>query len=267
MKIYDCVTFFEENRLMNLRFNILNNYVDHFIVCEGKYDHQGRKKKINFNKNDYSKFKKKITHLIVDKFPNNLTPWERQAYQRERILAKIKKADDEDLILFSDPDEIPNLNNLRKINYKKKYIIFLQNLFYYKLNIKEVELGNNWEGTRGCLKKNLKSIDYMRQKVVKKNLKYGFWRIDKEKDLQIIENGGWHFSYLLTPLEIRKKIKTFAHTELNKKKFTNLKNIKYCIKNLKDLFHRKIKYRKVQIDSSYPKYIIKNKKKLSKWIA
>ena len=159
MKIFDCVTFFEENRLMNLRFNILNNYVDHFIVCEGKYDHQGRKKKINFNKNDYSKFKKKITHLIVDKFPNNLTPWERQASQRERILAKIKKADDEDLILFSDPDEIPNLNNLRKINYKKKYIIFLQNLFYYKLNIKEVELGNNWEGTRGCLKKNLKSID------------------------------------------------------------------------------------------------------------
>ena len=107
----------------------------------------------------------------------------------------------------------------------------------------------------------------MRQKVVKKNLKYGFWRIDKEKNLQIVENGGWHFSYLLTPLEIRKKIKTFAHTELNKKKFTNLKNIKYCIKNLKDLFHRKIKYRKVQIDSSYPKYIIKNKKKLSKWIA
>ena len=166
--------------------------------------------------------KKKITHLIVDKFPNNLTPWERQAYQRERILAKIKKADDEDLILFSDPDEIPNLNNLRKINYKKKYIIFLQNLFYYKLNIKEVELGNNWEGTRGCLKKNLKSIDYMRQKVVKKNLKYGFWRIDKEKNLQIVENGGWHFSYLLTPLEIRRKIKTFAHTELKKKKFIKI---------------------------------------------
>ena len=99
------------------------------------------------------------------------------------------------IILFSDPDEIPNLANFKKIKLKKKYIIFLQDLFYYKLNIKEVGFGNNWEGTRGCLKKNLKSIDYMRQKVLKKNLKYGFWRIDKEKNLQIIKNGGWHFSY------------------------------------------------------------------------
>ena len=60
MKIFDCVTFFEENRQMNLRFNILDNYVDQFVVCEGKYDHQGRKKKINFNVNNYKKFKKKL---------------------------------------------------------------------------------------------------------------------------------------------------------------------------------------------------------------
>lgn len=267
MKIFDCVTFFEENRLMELRFNILNNYVDHFIVCEGKFDHQGRKKKINFDKNKYQKFKKKITHIIVDKFPKNINAWERQAFQRESILTGLKKAKDNDLILFSDPDEIPNLSNFKKNKFKKKYIIFLQDLFYYKLNIKETELGNNWEGTRGCLKHNLKSINYMRQKVLKKNLKYGFWRIDKERNFQIIKNGGWHFSYLLTPTEIQRKIKTFAHTELNKNKYTNLKNIKYCIKNFKDLFHRDVKYEKIKINSDFPNYILKNKKKLSKWIA
>ena len=189
MKIFDCVTFFEENRQMKLRFNILNDYVHEFIVCEGKYDHQGNKKKINFNKNKYPKFKKKITHIIVDKFPNKLNPWQRQAFQREEILKNIKKANENDLILFSDPDEIPNLSNLKKIQLKKKYVIFLQDLFYYKLNVKETKFGKNWEGTRGCLKKNLKSIDYMRQKVLKKNLKYGFWRIDKEKNFQIIKNG------------------------------------------------------------------------------
>ena len=266
MKIFDCVTFFEENRQINLRFNILNNYVDYFIVCEGKYDHQGKKKKINFDKNKYPKFKKKISHIIVDKFPNNLNPWERQAFQREAILNNISQADDEDLILFSDPDEIPNLSKLKKINFKKKYIIFLQDLFYYKLNIKEVGFGNNWEGTRGCLKKNLKSIDYMRHKVVKKNLKYSFWRIDKEQNLQIIKNGGWHFSYLLTPIEIQRKIKTFAHTELNKNKFTSLRNIKNCIKNFKDLFDRDSKFEKVKIDEKYPNYILKNRKKFSNWI-
>jgi beta-1,4-mannosyl-glycoprotein beta-1,4-N-acetylglucosaminyltransferase len=158
------------------------------------------------------------------------------------------------------------LSNFNKNNFNKKYTIFLQNLFYYKLNIEEKNLGNNWEGTLGCLKKNLKSINYMRQKVLKKNLKYGFWRIDKEKSIQIIKNGGWHFSYLLTPLEIQRKIKTFAHTEFNKKKFTSLKNIKYCIKNLKDLFHRNIKYKKVKIDNTFPKYILENKKKFSSWI-
>lgn len=266
MKIFDCVTFFEENRLMKLRFNILDDYIDHFVVCESKYDHQGRKKKINFNKNKYSKFKKKIIHIIVDSFPKNINPWERQAFQREEILKNLKKVEDNDLILFSDPDEIPNLSNIKKIKFKKKYLIFLQNLFYYKLNIKETTLGNNWEGTRGCLKKNLKSIDFMRQKVLKKNLKYGFWRLDKEKSIQIIKNGGWHFSYLLTPNEIQRKITTFAHTELNKKKFTSLRNIKYCIKNFKDLFHRKIIYKKIKIDNTFPEYIKKNKKKFSKWI-
>ena len=126
---------------------------------------------------------------------------------------------------------------------------------------------NKWEGTRGCLKKNLKSIDFMRQKVVKKNLKYSFWRVDKEKNIQVIKNGGWHFSYLLTPNEIQKKIMTFAHTEFNKIQFTSLKNIKFCIKHYKDLFHRPIKYKKCKIDKSFPEYIIKNKKKLSNWIA
>ena len=251
MKIFDCVTFFEENRQMNLRFNILDNYVDQFVVCEGKYDHQGRKKKINFNVNNYKKFKKKITHVIVENFPKNLNPWERQAFQREQILKNINQAKEDDLILFSDPDEIPNLSNFKKIEFKKKYIIFLQDLFYYKLNIKEVGFGNNWEGTRGCLKKNLK---------------YGFWRIDKERNLQILKNGGWHFSYLLTPIEIKRKIQTFAHNELNKQKYTNLNNIKNCIKNLKDLFHRKAKFRKVKIDNKFPKYIFKNRKKLSNWI-
>jgi len=267
MKIFDCVTFFEEGRLMELRFNILKNYVDHFIVCEGKYDHQGKKKKINFNKNKYPEFKKKITNVVVDKFPKKLNPWERQAFQRERIIDNLHLAEDNDLILFSDPDEIPNLSNLRQIHLKKKYIIFLQDLFYYKLNIKEVDLGNNWEGTRGCLKKNLKSIDYMRQKVLKKNLKYGFWRLDKEKNFQIIKKGGWHFSYLLTPAEIQRKIQTFAHTELNQKKFTSLNNIKFCIKNFKDLFHRNTKYKKIKINKSFPEYIVSNQKKLFKWIA
>ena len=266
MKIFDCITFFEENRHADLRFNILNDCVDYFVVCEGLFDHKGNKKKINFNLNNYPKFKKKIIHIICPKFPKKINPWERQAYQRDYILKNIEIAKDNDLILFSDPDEIPNPKKIKNLILKKKYLIFLQSLYYYKINLQDINLGNNWEGTRGCLKKNLYSINYMRQKVLKKNCKYKFWRIDKEKNIQIINDGGWHFSYLLTPSEIQRKIKTFAHTEYNKKKFTNLKIIKNKIKKGLDLFNRNNFYMKKKLDQTFPEYILKNKKKFYKWI-
>jgi beta-1,4-mannosyl-glycoprotein beta-1,4-N-acetylglucosaminyltransferase len=168
--------------------------------------------------------------------------------------------------MFSDPDEIPNPIKLHNLNLKKKYAIFLQKLFYYKLNLQDEKLGCNWEGTRVCRKKDLKSIDYMRQKVLKKNSKYGFWRIDKEKNFEVINEGGWHFSYLLTAEEIQRKIKTFAHTELDQEKFTSLKNINESIQKGSDVFHRQVNYKKVEIDYSYPEYIIKNKMLLTDWI-
>jgi beta-1,4-mannosyl-glycoprotein beta-1,4-N-acetylglucosaminyltransferase len=106
----------------------------------------------------------------------------------------------------------------------------------------------------------------MRQKVLKKNLKYKFWRIDKEKNIQIINDGGWHFSYLLTRREIQRKIMTFAHTEYNKKKYTNLKIIKNKIKKGLDLFNRNIFFMKKKLDQTFPEYILKNKKNFYKWI-
>jgi beta-1,4-mannosyl-glycoprotein beta-1,4-N-acetylglucosaminyltransferase len=266
MKIFDCVTFFEEKNLLDIRFNILNNYVDYFVVCEGLYNHKGKKKKKNFNLKRYSKFIKKIIYISCPKFPKNMSPWERQGYQRDYILEELKIAADNDLILFSDPDEIPNPKKLKNINLKKKYGIFLQNLYYYKLNLQDKNLGCNWEGTRCCLKKNLRSINYMRQKVLKKNLKYGFWRLDKERNIQIINNGGWHFSYLLTPKEIQRKIKTFAHTEFNKRNYTDIKIIKNRIENKIDLFEREILFDKIKIDKTFPKYIYKNKDKFEEWI-
>ena len=168
--------------------------------------------------------------------------------------------------MFSDPDEIPNPLKIINLDLKRKYGIFLQKLFYYKLNMQNLELGCNWEGTRICKKKDLKSIDYMRQKVLKKNIKYGFWRLDKETNFEIIDDGGWHFSYLLTAQEIQRKIKTFAHTELDLDKFTNLDNINHSIKNGVDIFHRNVTYQKVDIDESYPDFIKKNRKLLIDWI-
>ncbi len=93
-------------------------------------------------------------------------------------------------------------------------------------------------GTRVAKKKNLKSIDDLRQKILIKNLKYPFWRIDKEKNIQIINDGGWHFNNILSPKEISFKLKSFAHTEFSNKNFSSLKVIKYKIKKKIDLFDR-----------------------------
>tara|TARA_B110000008_G_C16873051_1_gene525612 strand:+ start:283 stop:1095 length:813 start_codon:yes stop_codon:yes gene_type:complete len=265
-KIFDCVTFFQENLQMELRFNILKEVVDKFIVCESIYDHRGREKKINFSKSNFPELSSKIEHIIVQrKFPEKNTPWQNQSWQREFIFEGIKEARNDDLIMFSDPDEIPNPEKIKNFDLVSKYGIFLQNMYTYKLNLFN-RYESPWEGTRICKKKDLKSIDWLRHKILMKNLKYGFWRIDKEKSIQIINNGGWHFNYLLKPYEISKKFKSLAETSWDKEEFYNEKTIKKKIEQKKDLFNRGHKFDVVKIDEAYPDYLKKNIHKYQKWI-
>ena len=266
MKIYDCITFFDENLQANLRFNILNNCVEKFIICESKFDHKGRYKGVNFNVDNYKEFKNKIIHLVIDKqFPNTTNAWKTQAFQREFIFNGLNDAAPEDYIMFSDPDEIPRPEVLKDLRLSRKFGIFLQKMFCYKFNIYN-PYESPWEGSRICLKKHLKSIDFLRQKILKKNIRYPFWRVDKEKSIELIENGGWHFNYLSEPEIISKKLKTFAHTEYNKDKYTNISAIKENIIKKRDLFDRGYKYSKVQLDNTFPDYILNNKNKFYKWI-
>tara|TARA_Y100000287_G_C14189959_1_gene339685 strand:- start:801 stop:1223 length:423 start_codon:yes stop_codon:yes gene_type:complete len=138
-------------------------------------------------------------------------------------------------------------------------------MFTYKLNLFN-KYETPWEGTRVCKKKNLKSIDWLRHKVLYKNLKYGFWRIDKEKNIEIIKEGGWHFNYLLKPEEISKKFKSLAETSWDKEEYYNLENIITKIKQKKDLFNRGHIFDQVAIDDTFPEYIQKNQDQYSEWI-
>ena len=138
-------------------------------------------------------------------------------------------------------------------------------MYCYKFNIFN-QYESPWEGTRVCKKKNLKSIDYMRQQIVLKNLKQPFWKIYKEKSIDIFNDGGWHFNSLLTPEEISLKLKTFAHIEFAKPEYSDVNIIKKNILQNKDLFKRNHTYKKVELDDTFPKYILQNKQKLSYWI-
>tara|TARA_B100001093_G_scaffold515383_1_gene591597 strand:+ start:53 stop:862 length:810 start_codon:yes stop_codon:yes gene_type:complete len=256
-KIYDCITFYNENFLTNLRFEILNEVVDYFIVCESKFDHKGEPKPINFFLIN-NKFKDKVRHLIIEEqFPDTNNGWAVESYQREKIFNAIADAKEDDYILFSDSDEIPNPKKLENLSFSNKFAIFLQQFYVYKINIFN-KFETPWEGTRVCKKKFLKSFTHLRKKILKKNISKPFWKFRLEKNIEIINDGGWHFNNLYDLEIIAKKIKTFPHTEYNIEKFTNIENIKKRVENLEDLFDRGYKFEKKIIDQSYPEYIQKN---------
>ena len=153
-KIFDCITFFDNNYMFDFRYNVLKDHVDYFIVCESIYDHRGNLKGKNFIKKDYYNYDK-VKYFVFEKpFPKNNSIWENQAMQREFLLKSTDFAGDEDYIFFSDPDEIPKPEILVNFQLKKKYGIFMQKFFNFKFNLYNKYEGP-WEGTRVCKKKIL----------------------------------------------------------------------------------------------------------------
>ncbi len=266
-KKIDCITFFDNNFMFDFRYNVMKNYVDKFVICESLYDHRNNKKGVNFDPDKKYINDPQILHIVVEKpFPKNTNAWQNQAIQRDYIIKKLNFAEDNDFIFFSDPDEILNPEVLKNFDLKKKYGIFLQRFFNYKFNIFN-PYESPWEGTKVCKKKNLKSIDFMREKVRKKNLRYKFYRFDKEKNIQIFENAGWHFNNVMSPEKISKKLKTFAHNEFSSEEFSSVETIRKKINAKVDLFNRNEKYEVVRIDESFPKYLLDNLLKFKDYIA
>ena len=265
-KLIDCITFFDNNYIFDFRYNVIKNHVDKFIVCESLFDHKNNPKKINFDVENKYKNNSQVIHLVLkNPFPKSTNPWQNQAIQREYILENLNFTNEDDLIFFSDPDEIPNPSLLLNFVLKKKYGIFLQKFYNYKFNLFN-PYETPWEGTKVCKKKDLKSIDFMREKIKEKNLKYKFYRIDKEKSIEIFNNGGWHFNNLMKPKIISKKLKTFAHSEYSGEEFSSIETIKKKIKERVDLFNRGEKYNYVKIDNTFPEYLLNNLDKYKDYI-
>ena len=295
MKIYDCFMFFDEEMLLDLRLNIMDKYVDKFVITEATYMHSGKPKKLIFDINKFSKFKDKIIYNIVDKQPANLeiinenesndikgsklinNSLKRENYQREMGKISLDKAEEDDVILINDIDEIPNLN---KINFKtinKKVIIFKQKTFYYKFNLHYENL--IWHGSKACRKKDFKSPQWLRNV---RHRKYPIWRFDiifsnkKYNKIEYIENGGWHFTNIKSPENLEKKFLNFLHHQDYEASGLKLTDIKEKVKNKKILYDLGIDQRgykwsalktlkKVGL-SEMPDYLFNNYKKYSEWL-
>jgi len=295
MKIYDCFMFFDEELLLDLRLNILDKYVDKFIITEATYMHSGKSKKLNFDINKFSKFKEKIIYNVIDKQPSNLVSInkeddkettgkklinnsnKREHYQREMALKSLGEADPDDIILINDVDEIPNLKNVDFMKVNKKLIIFKQKMFCYKFNL--LYEGICWHGSRACKKKDFISPQWLRDT---KHKKYPMWRLDtlfskiKYSSIHYVENGGWHFTNIKTPEDIEKKYLNFLHHQDFEYSKLKLEDIRRIVKNKKILYDYNVDQRNYKWGSSkrltkiplyeMPDYINKNKDKYDEWL-
>ena len=230
MKIFDCFMYFDEEILLDLRMNILDKYVDYFVIVESTFTHKGEERKLHFNHKRFEKFENKIIYLVYDEKPkdikeilkNDIEPDISNKYiinallrengQRNFITNGLKDADDDDYVLVSDVDEIPNLEEVDFSKFNQKILLFRQDMFYYKFNL---NLPNfYWTGTKGCKKRNLISPQWLRNI---KDRKYNFFRFDtffsktKYMNIKIINNGGWHFTNLKDAKEIEYKLKSYLH--------------------------------------------------------
>jgi beta-1,4-mannosyl-glycoprotein beta-1,4-N-acetylglucosaminyltransferase len=269
MKIFDCFIYFDEDLLLDLRFNILNNIVNHFVIVESNRTWQNNIKKFNFNIEKFKKFSNKIIYVKVEDMPEGENPWLRENFQRNCITRGLLKANNEDLIIISDADEIPNPEKIINFDLKKKYGVFEQKQFYYKLNLFN-ESSPVWRGSKICIKKYLKSPQWLRELKIKKR---PFWRLDKINSNYTIENGGWHFCNLKTPDQLLFKYKNLCEYKDNyaffnsiNEKFLNTKKIEENIKNQKDIIGRNDIFKRQDIDNSYPKYILDNINFFQNWI-
>ena len=297
MKIFDCFMYFDEETVLELRLNILNKYIDYFVIVESSFTHKGDKRDLKFNHQKFKKFKDKLIYITYDEEPAEIIKNKvnaeddeatksfkyienailRENGQRNQISKGLELAKDDDMILISDVDEIPNLENLDLSKINEKIILFNQDMFYYRFNLKLPNL--DWTGTKGCKKKFLKSPQWLRNI---KDRKYPFYRLDtffsdtKYIDIKIISDGGWHFSNLKTASEIEFKLKSYLHHREFDENPLSVDEINSLIKNKQAIYDLKVDKRVNKIgDGSklekypterLPKFLQDNLNSYKEWI-
>jgi beta-1,4-mannosyl-glycoprotein beta-1,4-N-acetylglucosaminyltransferase len=295
MKIFDCFMYFDEDIVLDVRLNYLDKYVDQFIIIESEYNHKGEKRAPLFDINKFKKFENKIKYILTNNIPPGIenikandneseiyrksifNAWKRENLQRNQISEGLSDAQEEDWVIISDLDEIPNLSEIKLKNINDNFVFFKQDMMYYKFNLKLEDY--TWVGSKACKMKNLESPQWIRDI---KDRKYSWWRVDayfskrKYSDILFVENGGWHFSYLKRPKDIEKKLKSYLHHidyDLNP---VGEEGIQEMINNKKTIYNIKADQRENKFDGTnklnkininlLPSYILENKDKLKDWI-
>ena len=269
--VYDCFPFFNELDILKLRMEIMDPYVDKFVIEEAKYTFSSEPKPLYYleNKDMFKKWEHKIIHIVVDECPLGIPPHDMDHFQKDFLLKGLEQCREDDICIFSDVDEIPNSEIFETLfaNMEMGKIYHLaQRMFYCFLNAEEISgklLSNSgdfegvsrpmWLGTKIFYYGSLEGR--------------GFWdlRDKKAKENGVrVENGGWHFGYMGGMGEknlakrIGDKVVAAAHQEYNEEEI--LAQVVDRIMTGQDIFGRDAKFVRVDIDESYPKYLVEHQK-------
>jgi beta-1,4-mannosyl-glycoprotein beta-1,4-N-acetylglucosaminyltransferase len=296
--IYDCFLYYDEDMLLEIRLNTLADVVDRFVIVESTHTFTGKKRQLHFDVNKYSQFKDKIIYVVHDKEPITkaaeeshparevilglpdgmvVDAWANEAAQRNAIMQGLTQASDDDLILVSDVDEIFSPRVVASINPKKLCTTIYQNFYNYQFNLQVFNTDNTprkCKLPRATQYKNLvnffggepESFRNLKRTRSVKNwswLKWNWFKVNNS----IIENGGWHFSWVMTPERISEKMSTISHTEYDLPEFNNPEHIMKVIKNAEDIWGRdRTLIRQALTVENFPEYIVCNKDKFSAFI-
>lgn len=239
MKKFDCFTYFNESELVNLRFAELNDFVDHFVVVEASKTFTGNQKPLYFDELELSdEIARKIIRVLADFPSDDMTPWERETYQRNMIVEGLDfNAKANDLVVISDVDEIPNPLTIDSIKGSQLPI---------HLDVKQFFWNYHWQVPDHCNQGARPVVAKM------KHVKASSPQELRAAPLERIADGGWHFSFFGDKERVKLKIESFAHTEYDSDEYKNAQNILYRIENGIDPFDRfPLKYK--EIDNTYPR--------------
>lgn len=228
MKIYDCIPFFNELDILEIRLKELWNSVDYFVIAESNLSHSGNPKEYIFenNKDRFANYMSKIRHIKVDDMPTTIDSWVRERHQRRCLTRGLDDMQPSDIIITSDCDEIPRAEAIDMIkedeNDYSRYILSIP-MFQYKINymkIYDISKQPNIMVTRGRVYTN-----------AQQEREYTFPWIPTPTDTVVIDHAGWHFTYFGDNNNAITKIQNFAHTETNTSDMIARHNIDWMITN------------------------------------
>lgn len=278
--IYDCIPFFNELDILKLRMHIMSPYVDKFVIEEAAVTFSGEPKPMVFaeNRELFNEFEDKILYVAVEDSPADIkTTHERDKFQKNQLIRALDNCRPEDIIIFSDVDEIPNPDALKEIieNFDPSKIYHLaQRMFYCFLNMEEIS-GNllsitgefsgvskkQWLGTKVC------SFGALPKEGI-----VSLREVSPENPASVrVADGGWHFGYMggngetNVARRISDKVQAAAHQEYNESRY-----LKEAVDRLlcgEDIFGRNAKFIRVEIDETYPDYLRAHKEEYSYLVA